>query len=112
VVSVVATENGVRCGFALVAPRRKIGFRRRTTAELIAIAVTEEARGRGVGRSLLERAEVIARTWNAREIRLHTADSNAVARGFFAAAGYRRLDSRHTFYPNGQTAIELGRSLT
>ncbi|HYC21990.1 MAG TPA: GNAT family N-acetyltransferase [Candidatus Bathyarchaeia archaeon] len=111
VVSIIAADPGARCGFALVAPRRTVGFRRNSTAELIAIAVSEAARGRGVGRSLLERVELIARGWAAGEIRLHTAVSNAPARRFFGSAGFRVLDTADAFYPNGQRALELRKSL-
>ena len=82
-VSIVAIEGEVRRGFAVVARRRHVGFRRSCGAELIAIAVNEEARARGLGRSLLERAELIARTWDAEEVRLHTATTNVVAQRLF-----------------------------
>jgi ribosomal protein S18 acetylase RimI-like enzyme len=111
VVSIIAAEGMTRRGFALVAPRRVAGFRRSATAELIAIAVGESARGQGVGRSLLERTELIARTWAASEIRLHTAVSNAPARRFFGNAGFRVIDTSDAFYPNGQRALELRKSL-
>jgi len=111
VVSILAVEGSARRGFALVAPRRTIGFRRTSTAELIAIAVNEAARGQGVGRSLLERVELIAQTWASSEVRLHTAVSNSGARRFFGNAGFRVIDTAEAFYPNGQRALELRKSL-
>jgi ribosomal protein S18 acetylase RimI-like enzyme len=111
VVSIIATEVGARRGFALVAPRRALGFRRSVGAELVAIAVSEAARGRGVGRALLERAELIARTWAANEMRLHTAVSNLGAQRFFSSAGYRSRETTESFYPNGQRALEFAKPL-
>jgi ribosomal protein S18 acetylase RimI-like enzyme len=110
-VSIVALEGEERRGFAVVARRRPVGFRRRCAAELIAIAVSEEARSRGLGRSLLERAELIARTWDAEEMRLHTATTNVVAQRLFRSVGYRPLDTAPSRYPNGQEALEMARAL-
>jgi len=110
-VAVVATGAGERLGFALVAARRTIGFGRRPSAELLAIALPLPARGRGVGRLLLERAELVARGWGADEMRLHTADSNHHAQRFFAAAGYVRVASATSVYPSGETALPFARAL-
>ncbi len=111
VVTLIVSVDGVRLGFALVAARRPIGFARRPSAELLAIALEPGARGRGLGALLLERAELVARGFDAEEMRLHTADSNLRAQGFFGAAGYARRRSRPLTYPNGQHALELARPL-
>jgi ribosomal protein S18 acetylase RimI-like enzyme len=111
VVTIVASDGTARLGFALVAARRAIGFGRRPSAELLAIALVPAARGQGVGSLLLRRAELVARGFDADEMRLHTADSNVHAQGFFGAAGYARRRSRAMTYPNGQGALELGRAL-
>ncbi|MEW6268946.1 MAG: GNAT family N-acetyltransferase [Thermodesulfobacteriota bacterium] len=109
--AVVATEGGERLGFALVAARRAIGFARRPTGELLAIALVPARQGRGIGRMLLERAELVARGWRAAEMRLHTAESNVRAQRFFAAAGYRRHPSRPSVYPSGEQALEMVKPL-
>lgn len=110
-VAVVATRTGERLGVALVAARRAIGFGRRPDAELLAIALRPAARGRGVGRVLLARAETVARGWDAREMRLHTADSNVRAQRFFRAAGYAPRPAATTAYPSGETALAFARVL-
>ena len=110
-VSVVAGDARERLGMAILAARRAIGFGRRPTAELLAIALVPAARGRGVGRLLLGRAERVARGWDATEMRLHTADSNVRAQRFFTAAGYAPRPSGTTAYPSGETALAYARSL-
>jgi GNAT superfamily N-acetyltransferase len=68
-------------------------------------------RARGIGGFLLERAERVARSWEAPEVRLHTACDNAGAQRFFARAGYRAVEGVPSYYPNGQEALEMVRSL-
>jgi ribosomal-protein-alanine N-acetyltransferase len=112
-VSVIAEAASDRVGFAIVAPHRRFGiaFLRPRFAELVAIAVEPGARTRGIGRSLLDRAELVARGWNAPEVRLHTARENGVAQRFFDRAGYRRIQAQPSYYPNGQEALEMARPL-
>lgn len=110
-VGIVAAEAQQQLGAALIAARRKIGFGRRPAAELLAIALRPAARGRGIGRLLLERAERVARGWDATEMRLHTADSNQRAQRFFIAAGYERRAANTTAYPSGETALAFSRVL-
>lgn len=110
-VAIIALALDERLGFALLAARRAIGFGRRPSAELLAIALVPGARGRGVGRRLLARAELVARGWDATEMRLHTADSNARAQRFFAAAGYEPRPAGTSAYPSGETALAYVRAL-
>jgi ribosomal protein S18 acetylase RimI-like enzyme len=111
VVSVVACVGAARAGFAIVAPHRWLRLFRPRFAEIVAIAVAPERRARGVGRSLLERAEDVARSWGAPELRLHTACENVAAQRFFERAGYRPVETTPSYYPNGQEAVEMARAL-
>lgn len=111
-VSSIAEGDRRPVGFAIVAPRRSIGFRRRVTAELVAIVVGPSHRGVGVGRALLDRCEALARGWQATEVRLHTAEENHRARTFFRAAGFGDSGARGASYPRGQPALELIKKLT
>jgi len=77
--------------------------------ELVAIVVEPGRRDRGLGRSLLDRSELVARAWGAREVRLHTARENDGAQRFFLRAGYRPREAEPSFYPRGQSAIEMAR---
>lgn len=118
VVSVVAEEAPAaelepprRMGFAIVAPHRTFGLRRVRTAELVAIVVVPGGRARGVGRCILERAELLARGWDAGQMRLHTARENVSAQRFFRRAGYEIRHGSPAFYPRGQAAWEMSRRL-
>ena len=107
----IASCEGERAGFAMLAPRRGIGFRRRVWAELVGIVVTASHRGTGVGRALLTHTEAAALEWQAGEVRLHTACDNHAAQGFFAAAGFRDSGRQGATYPNGQPALEYVKNL-
>ncbi len=111
VVSLVAEDARSSRGFAIVAPHRFLGLLAPRFVELVAIVVEPAFRGGGLGRSLLDRAELVARAWNAREVRLHTARENHGAQRFFEKAGYRPRDAAPIFYPRGQPAIEMTRRL-
>ena len=106
----VASAAGKDVGTALVLRRARPGFLVPPVAELAFIAVREENRGEGLGRRLLRAAEETARDWGASEMRLHTAASNAIARAFFAAAGYR-VGSGAARYPSGAKALAMVRPL-
>jgi [ribosomal protein S18]-alanine N-acetyltransferase len=106
----VASDGDVGLGIAVVLRRVRPGFLAPPLAELAVIAVSEPRRGEGLGWRLLRAAEETAREWGAVEMRLHTAASNAIARAFFAAAGYRLARGRSR-YPSGATALEMARSL-
>lgn len=107
----IAVEGGRRVGFVIVAQHRSLGFWRPVTAELVAIVLEPWARGRGLGSHLLRAAEDEACAFEAREMRLHTAHDNVVARALFETAGYEVRDGRSIYYPNGQPALELRRPL-
>jgi ribosomal protein S18 acetylase RimI-like enzyme len=102
----IATAESAAVGMAIVARQQPPGFLASALGELVAIAVDEPWQGAGFGRDLLAAAERTALRWGAREMRLHTAETNARAQDFFLAAGYRpgRRDVR---YPSGVAALEL-----
>ena len=54
------------------------------------ILVSETARGRGIGRKLLERVQSELRERGAARIVLHTATKNLAAQKLFAAVGFRK----------------------
>jgi ribosomal protein S18 acetylase RimI-like enzyme len=65
---------------------------RRHHAMIWDISVDEEARGRGVGRALLEAAERDARVAGVGEIRLYVLEGNVRARRIYEEAGYRNYE--------------------
>lgn len=111
VASIVAEQGARPLGFSIVYPHRRFGRRRPTFVELVALVVEPSERDRGLGRSLLDRSELLARAWGAREVRLHTARENEGAQRFFLRAGFRPREVAPSFYPRGQAAIEMARRL-
>ncbi len=110
--ALVGEEGAERCGFALVAPRREIGFLWRPWMELVGIGTTETTRRRGVGTLLLDAVVEAAIERRAREIRLHTAVNNTVAQAFFAARGFRGEAADSALYPSGVPARAMVRVLS
>lgn len=110
--ALVGEEGAERCGFALVAPRREIGFLWRPWMELVGIGTTEPARRRGIGTLLLDAVVEVALERHAREIRLHTAVNNTAAQAFFGARGFRGEAAGSALYPSGVPARAMVRVLS
>ena len=100
----VAESRGVAVGFAVLVAARP-------TAHLDAIAVTERARGRGVGRELLARIEAEARARGAAGLGLYTADCNLAALDLFFRSGFSIVERRPRFYARGQAAVRMEKAL-
>ncbi len=58
---------------------------------LTAMAVAADRQRTGIGRSLIEQAQAMARTWPADAIRLDAYDANAGAGEFYAKCGFRKV---------------------
>jgi len=80
-------------------------------AALLAVAVAERARGRGIGALLMQTAEQHARKNGVTELVLFTADSNLAALDLFLRRGFRIVGRRPGFYSRGQDACELKKML-
>lgn len=107
----VAEGSAGLCGFSLVARRHGLGFLWRPWVELVGIGTTASARRCGVGGQLLQAATATGREWHAREMRLHTARGNESGQAFFSARGFRSLPGQAAFYPSGEPALPMVRSL-
>jgi len=81
-------------------------------ATILAIAVTESARGRGIGQRLMQAAERHAQAQGARQLTLSTADANLAALDLFLRRGFRIVRRRLGFYSRRQDACELEKRLT
>ena len=103
---IVAERDGAILGNALVFLRR--GARR---ARLYSIVVTSAARGLGLGRALLERAEREARSAGAEELALEVRTGNRDAITLYEASGYRRIATRPAYYEDGAPAHRYLKSL-
>lgn len=66
--------------------------------EIANLAVTPDARGRGIGASLLDAAIVEARRAGARVIYLEVRDSNLRARGLYESRGFVEVGRRRRYY--------------
>lgn len=95
-VTLVAEEGGSVVGFLSFAfeedPGTFVRPEHRRHALIWDISVDEGARGKGVGRALLEAAEAHTRAAGIGEIRLYVLESNARARRIYDAAGYRTYE--------------------
>jgi ribosomal-protein-alanine N-acetyltransferase len=110
----IAEEDGVPVGLTLLAffkgapPTTWI-------ADLLAIAVAESSRRRGLGRMLLDAAlRRVAEVNLARPldyVRLSVAEENAAARSLFENAGFDYVDDERGHYPRGQRALHMRRPI-
>ncbi len=110
----VAEENGVPVGYTMLGfysagPPRPDEY----VADLLAIAVSPTAQGRGVGKQLLahaiEQAAAARRRMPVSELRLSVAEPNARARRLFLQHGFRFVEGEHGRYDGGQRALHMAR---
>ena len=80
-------------------------------AEVRALAVSEHARGRGVGRALLTAVTQRATTRNVRELLLLTQPNMRAAQHLYTEAGFCRLPDRDYRPGPGVTLLAFGLSL-
>lgn len=98
-VTLIAERSGQAVGFAsFQAPRGGI-------AELLAIAVVERERGRGVGHQLLSTVEHVARDRGSEAVELHTADGNLAALDLFIRAGFALRRRQERYYRGAYDAV-------
>jgi len=81
-------------------------------AELMAIAVVPEYQRRGIGKMLLRYMEELARSLGIGEMVIHTATMNRVGQGFFEKNGFIPRGLAVCYYPLGQEAMEMSKTLT
>lgn len=112
VVTFVGERSGRRAGFAM------LGFYESPSgwiADLLAIAVSPEHRGAGVGEALLRRAieeaERVSETLSIEGIELSVAETNEGARRLFTRVGFSTLNAAAGFYDGGQRTIRMVRPL-
>jgi ribosomal protein S18 acetylase RimI-like enzyme len=108
----IAEEGGVPVGLTLLAFFKSIPPPS-WIADLLAIAVAADARGRGLGRTLLDAALTRTAEVNLARplayLRLSVAEENAVARSLFERAGFDYVDDEQGHYPRGQRALHMRR---
>jgi len=97
----------------LAGPERGFALGRRAAdeAEILALAVAEPERRRGLGRALV--AALLDDLWNAGASRvwLEVRGSNVAAQKLYAAFGFAASGRRTRYYSDGEDALVLGASL-
>ena len=112
----IAEDAGVAVGFTMLGfyPIAN-GSGSGLVADLLAIAVSPHAQGRGVGKKLLSHAIDHVRDAKkrlpVREIKLSVADTNARARKLFTAFGFTFVPGEHGYYDGGQVALHMARAI-
>ena len=102
VVTWIAEQTGLMCGFAIVEWMRERGG---IVAYIQTIEVAPDRRGQGIGGELLRRVEGSARAAGAGQIWLHVDAENAAAIRLYEANGYRIEGRRENYYPLGRAAL-------
>jgi ribosomal-protein-alanine N-acetyltransferase len=75
-------------------------------ADIQTIAVVESARGRGLGRTLMNALLSEARSRGASEVFLEVRADNPAARGLYESLGFEQIDVRRNYYqPDGVDAV-------
>ena len=100
----VARRGGEPCGFLRLHPRGVAG-----SPYVASVAVTEKARGFGIGTALLDAAE--ARFPSARYIFLCVSSFNVRARALYERHGYRLVGELPDYVVDGFSELLMGKRL-
>jgi len=101
----VAEHAGTAAGFVLAR-------RAADEAEILTIAVAAAHRRQRLGWALLAAAEAACASAGASRMVLDVSETNAAARGFYAAAGYAERARRPGYYADGAAALILDKQLS
>jgi ribosomal protein S18 acetylase RimI-like enzyme len=102
----LAVVDGRPAGYALVMFPADVSH-----ARLYSFAVAREARGQGVGRRLLQRAEQAALAGGRGALKLEVRPDNRPAIALYAAGGYREVRRIARYYEDGAPAIRMEKVL-
>ena len=102
-----ATIGGVLAGHAMVFFRRGS-----TLARLYSIASVPNARGRGIGRRLMDACERAALKRGCDRLRLEVREKNRPAIALYETLGYRRIGRYEDYYQDGASALRFEKQLT
>ncbi|MCD5995781.1 GNAT family N-acetyltransferase/peptidase C39 family protein [Pseudomonas sp. CDFA 602] len=97
---IVAEQAGQLAGYALVLFHRGTSLGR-----LYSLAIAEVARGKGLGRQLLQRAEEQAVQRDCAYLRLEVRPDNLTAIGLYEHSGYRRFAQVDDYYQDHAPAL-------
>jgi ribosomal protein S18 acetylase RimI-like enzyme len=102
----IAGFGGASVGYALLLYRSSS-----TLARLYSIATLPRARGKGVGRRLMETCERAARRRGCDRLRLEVREKNAPAIALYEQLGYRRIGRHENYYEDGAPALRFEKKL-
>ena len=108
--TLVALMEGERVGFVMTGLLSSDRFAE-VVCELLAIAVKPEKQRHGIGKMLLKEAEKKAARLGEKKIFLQTAVGNTAAQKLFSNSGYYCEAIKKNFYPSGQDALMMSKSL-
>ncbi|MDS9467163.1 ribosomal protein S18-alanine N-acetyltransferase [Paracoccus sp. MBLB3053] len=80
-------------------------------AELLTVAVSPDARRRGVARALLAEFSTTSRARGATEAFLEVASDNTAARALYSSEGWTEVGLRRNYYAPGIAAVLMRRGL-
>lgn len=104
--TLMAVRYGRPTGFAMIGKTPGL-VDPPTRLELLAIAVQERERRKGVGSWLLGEIIGLAKDKGAHELILHTGSDNMAAIRLFQKNGFEVVGLKKAFYPRGQDAIVM-----
>jgi len=104
--TLMVVRHGRRAGFAMIGNTAGLGAPS-NRQELLAIAVQEHERGKGVGSGLLDEIIGLAKSKGTDELVLHTGSDNVAAIRLFQKNGFEVVGLKKAFYPRGQDAIVM-----
>lgn len=83
----------------------------RKTLDIEQLAVDPGFQGKGIGRRLMEQAEVFAKKEGARRLTLHVRVNNDKALHLYESMGYARIGLENSYYQDGTDAFEMAKKL-
>jgi len=110
VITVLVEEKGKSRGFGMINPI--LNAQNDTKGELLAIAVSPQYQRREIGKRLLKYMDGLARNLGIEEMVIHTAAINEAAHQFFAKNGFIQRGLGDRYYPMGQKALEMSKTLS
>ncbi len=105
--TLLAQEGGMMLGYIL-----SLYSRGTAVARIYSIAVSPQARGRGIGRALVEAAEAAAWEKERAYVRLEIRRDNLASQALFERAGYRRFGVLSDYYEDHMEALRYEKGLT
>ncbi len=102
VMTVIYVNNGHPLGFAMLSA---------PSGEILAVAVIPQYQRSGIGSALLNHIECLAGQRGLSRVLLHTANENHAAQLFFQKAGFEVIGTQENYYPKGQTALKMSKSI-